>query len=368
MTLVGKTEGLDARIKVRPRNAGGPPATVSVVITCFNYGRFLSQAVRSAVAQEGVIVDVVIVDDASTDDSLATARFLEREDQRVKVLAHDKNEGVVQAFNNGAALATGEFVVRLDADDVLVPGSLYRATQVGRVYPSVGLIYGHPLHFEGTTLPTPRLNPTGWTVWPGREWLADRCRSGSNVITSPEVVMRRSVLTEIGVQAPLSHTHDMEYWLRFAAFSDVAYVRGADQAWHREHSASLSATQVDPLKDMRGRIDAFETLFAGAAGSIPAVRSLAPVAAATLARQAVSVAQHELDQGLPDPAIFEAYLAMARTLDGTVTSSPEWARILRTQARRASSTRPTLGSFARRLRGRVQTDIRWHRWHKEGVY
>ena len=72
-----------------------------------------------------------------------------------------------------------------------------------------------------------------WTVWPGRQWLADRCRSGLNVITSPEVVVRTSVIRRVGGQQPLAHTHDMEMWMRISAFSDVGRVDGPDQAWHR---------------------------------------------------------------------------------------------------------------------------------------
>lgn len=364
--MITKARGVDGRIKVRPRAVDGPPATVTVVISCFNYGRFLTQAVRSAVTQEGVIVDVVIVDDASTDDSLATARSLERAYERVHVLPHTKNQGVVQAFNSGAALATGEYVVRLDADDILVPGSLSRATQLGRTYPSVGLIYGHPLHFEGDVLPSPRMKPTGWTIWSGIEWLSGRCKSGTNVITSPEVVMRRSTMKELGPQAPLRHTHDMEYWLRFAAFSDVGYIHGADQAWHREHGASLSAMQVDPLVDLRERADAFGVFFSGVAGSRPHVRALEPVATAALAREAVGAAQHEVDRGLPDPKALEAYLDIACELDATLGSSPGWLRASR--ARDLTPRRFDLGSLVRRARGRLKSDVEWHRWHRNGVY
>lgn len=366
MTMQREMQGIAHRVRVRPRVVDSPPATVSVVISCFNYARFLRQAVRSAVTQDGVVVDVIIVDDASTDDSLEVARGLEREYASVVVLAHDENRGVVEAFNNGAARATGEFVVRLDADDLLVAGSLARATQLARAYPSVGLVYGHPLHFEGDALPPPRLRATGWTVWPGLEWLSGRCRSGINVITSPEVVMRRSVLTEIGPQAPLRHTHDMEYWLRFAAFSDVGYVNGADQAWHREHAASLSATHVDPVVDLRERADAFRILFAGVAGTRPEVGPLAPVATAALAREAMAAAQHEVDRGVPDPVTLAAFLDIASDLDPTLRASAGWLRAGRALDEPPGRFSP--GAVLRRAGGRLKSDIEWHRWHRKGVY
>ena len=288
------------------RNGCGPPQalaatdrpTVTVVIPCFNYGRFLPGAVASALSQDGVEVDVVVVDDRSTDNSLAVARTLAVEHPAVRVLAHDTNRGMVATFNDGLAFVSGEFLVRLDADDLLTPGSLARAAALARCYPSVGLVYGHPRHFTGEP-PAPRLHVRSWTVWPGRHWLADRCRTGLNVITSPEVLMRTSVVQRVGGQQPLMYTHDMEMWLRISAFADVARVNGPDQAWHRDHPDSLSARLVDELKDLHERRAAFGTCSRAppdrspkplcCSGSptapSPARRSAAPATCTTAARR-----------------------------------------------------------------------------------
>ncbi len=121
------------------------PATVTVVIPCYNYARYLPAAVASALSQHAADVDVIVVDDRSTDDSLAVARELADADARVRVIAHESNAGPVQTFNDGLAAARGEFLVRLDADDMLTPGSLRRALAVMQHFPSVGLAYGHPI-------------------------------------------------------------------------------------------------------------------------------------------------------------------------------------------------------------------------------
>ena len=242
LRAAGPRAGVRERLRVRPHAlAATDRPTVTVVIPCFNYGRFLPDAVTSALSQDGVEVDVVVVDDRSTDDSLAVARALAVEHPAVRVLAHDTNQGPVATFNDGLEFVSGEFLVRLDADDLLTPGSLARAAALARCYPSVGLVYGHPRHFTSEP-PAPRLRVRSWTVWPGRHWLADRCRTGLNVITSPEVLMRTSVVQRVGGQQPLMHTHDMEMWLRISAFADVARVNGPDQAWHRDHPDSLHGT------------------------------------------------------------------------------------------------------------------------------
>ncbi|WP_220668314.1 glycosyltransferase family 2 protein [Pseudarthrobacter phenanthrenivorans] len=342
--------------------------TVSVVISCYNYARYLTTAVQSCISQQEVTVEVIIVDDASTDDSLDVARSLSRRHANVSVISHAANAGPVGAFNDGARLATGEFLVRLDADDILTPGSLGRAALVAQSFPSVGLVYGHPLHFSTLPLPKPRLRPTGWTIWPGSEWLATLCRSGKNVITSPEVMMRRSLVAELGYMSPLAHSHDMELWLRLSAFADVAYIHGADQAWHREHSQSLSARSVDNILDFRERVAAFDVLFGGPAGAQPDAASLRPVAQRTLAREALRTARHELARGTAGTSSLPAWLELARTIDPVVAESALWSR-LQLAPRFGSLPAPLrFSSLALRLRGRIRSELEWYRWHRKGVY
>lgn len=361
-------EQLSNRITTRPRDDGGDPATVTVVISCFNYAHYLRSSVLSAVSQEGVHVDVIIVDDASTDDSVGVARELSALHPNVRLLVHESNQGVVRTFNDGARAAGGEFLVRLDADDLLTPGSLRRSVQLARAFPSVGLVYGHPIHFSGESLPPARLKSSSWTVWPGRHWLRDRCRGGVNVVTAPEVLMRRSVLDQVGYQAPLKHTHDMELWFRIAAFTDVAYIHGADQAWHREHSSSLSAREVDECVDLRERREAFDVLFDGPAGAVEGAAALRREATQALVGEALLTARHELDRGAGASALFQYCLGMARELDPSVTQRAAWGKLNRRPGSTALPAWTSAGALARRALGRIRTEVRWWRWHRNGVF
>lgn len=356
------------RRKVKPATQREYTPSVSVVISCYNYARYLPMAVQSCLSQQDVTVEVIIVDDASTDDSLAAARSLSLSHGNVTVVRHAKNTGPVEAFNDGARLATGEFLVRLDADDLLTPGSLGRATLVAQSFPSVGLVYGHPLHFSGVLLPAPRLRAAAWTVWPGTEWLDNRCQSGRNVITSPEVLMRRSVVEKVGYLAPLAHSHDMELWLRLSAFSDVAYIHGADQAWHRDHDESLSAKSVDELVDFRERVAAFDVLFEGPAGRQPEAQRLRDVARTTLAKEALWTARHERARMPDKPAQPIAWLEMARMMDSEIVRSPHWDRLHRTPRFEIIPAPLRFSSLFLRLARRIRSELEWFRWHRTGVY
>ncbi|VXA99699.1 Glycosyltransferase family 2 protein [Arthrobacter sp. 9AX] len=356
------------RIRVKPTGERKYTPSVSVVIACYNYARYLRAAVQSCLSQQDVTVEVIIVDDASTDDSLALAESLSREHGNVSLVRHSTNTGPVDAFNDGARMATGEFLVRLDADDMLTPGSLGRATLIAQSFPSVGLVYGHPLHFPEMPLPIPRLQARAWTVWPGLLWLTDRCRSGKNVITSPEVLMRRSLLEEVGYLSPLAHSHDMELWLRLAAFSDVAYIHGADQAWHRDHSESLSARCVDELLDFRERRAAFEVLFSGPAAGRPAASALQRQAYRTLALEALGHARRELARWPDKSARRRIWLELAEATDEEITHSAQWARLHQAPRLESLPAPLRLSSFAFRVRGRIKSELEWLRWHRTGVY
>ncbi|MCR1160104.1 oligosaccharide flippase family protein [Paenarthrobacter sp. UW852] len=361
---------LAIKAKVRQQAIAQSPeaATVTVVITCYNYGRFLRQAAESALSQDGIETDVIVVDDASTDNSLDIALELAAASDRVMVLRHARNRGPVVSFNDGAAVARGEFLVRLDADDILTPGSLHRAVAVARAYPSVGLVYGHPLHFEAGQRPTPRLTVKAWTIWPGREWLRERCRSGVNVITSPEALIRRSVLQDIGYQTHLKHTHDMEMWFRIAAFADVAYIHGSDQAWHREHAESLSATGIDELEDLKARRDAFDALFTGPAAAIPEASEFKTQARRALANDALTRASHEFDRGRGAALQHEAFAALAAELVDNPKELKAWNRYDRRRALGPALASRPVWSVPPRVAGKIRHKVQMRRWHNSGVY
>lgn len=356
------------KVRVKPRSRDISQATVTVVIPCYNYARYLPSAVGSALSQSDVLVDVIIVDDASTDRSLEAARELAADDPRIQVIAHAKNSGPVQTFNDALPMVRGEFLVRLDADDLLTPGSLKRSISLALSYPSVGLVYGHPLHFSGSELPPARGMPTAWTIWSGRQWLSDRCRSGYNVITSPEALMRTSVVEELGGQKHLDHTHDMEMWLRMAAFSDVAYIHGADQAWHREHDQSLSSRKVDTYRDLIERRSAFEVLFEGPAAQIPDAEILRTDAMQSIAAHALEAAIRLIEKGNPDLNLVDRFIQVARTTVPNIEEVPGWRSLEKGMALGPEKLPLHPATLVRRSYRKVQNTMRWRNWHQNGVF
>jgi glycosyltransferase involved in cell wall biosynthesis len=102
-------------------------SSVSVVIPCYNYGHFLRDAVDGALDQPGVDVKVLIIDDASTDDSAEVAQKIAANDERIEVAIHPVNKGNLRTYNEGIIdWADSDYTVMISADDRLTPGALRR--------------------------------------------------------------------------------------------------------------------------------------------------------------------------------------------------------------------------------------------------
>jgi len=344
----------------------GAPS-VSVVITNFNYARFLEAAVASALAQRDVAVEVIVVDDVSTDDSAHVIARLAAADSRVTPILRAVNGGPVHAFNDGVEAARGTYLVRLDADDVLTPGSLARSVALAERHPSVGLVYGNPVHFHGEVPQQARIRPTGFTVWDGHDWLTLRCALAVNCITSPEVLMRTSVLRAVGGMRPLHHAHDFELWMRLARASDIGHVDGADQAWHREHDASLSATQVDVLRDLNERADAFELLFTDGQGSPDDDARLLQIAKAALANEAITRTTQAYVAGRGGTPETEAYLEFARRLHPDLDGLPKGAVLATVQRLGPQAARRSPALILGAVRTRVGAQRRTARRQRTGL-
>jgi glycosyltransferase involved in cell wall biosynthesis len=243
--------------------------TVSVVIPNYNYGAYLPTAVHSVLDQDGVDVEVIIVDDCSTDGSLEIA-FETAAHERVSLISHERNMRHIATYNDGLARAGGTYVVLMSADDALAPGSLQRATMLMEAEPGVGLVYGHPRDFT-TPYPPNDAEPVSWsgaeltwTKWAGEEWVWHMCRRGRNMVRSPEVVMRTSVLHELGGgwDARFPHSADMYLWARAAAHADVGRVNGRIQAYYRVHAANMHSTEFGGLlDDFEARRDTYQAFF-----------------------------------------------------------------------------------------------------------
>jgi glycosyltransferase involved in cell wall biosynthesis len=214
-----------------------------------------------------VSVRVLVIDDASSDETEQVGREFASLDRRVDYRRHTVNIGHIRTYNEGLLeWSAADYLVLLSADDVLAPGSLARAVQIMNADQSVGMVYGRAVYFQHDT-DIREIDPATWEglhyTFPGSDWIARRCKRGQNVISSPEVVVRGAIQRAVGgYRENLPHTGDLEMWLRIAARSNIAYVRGLPQAFYRIHSESMLRTKYRRyLVDLCHRKAAFDDFF-----------------------------------------------------------------------------------------------------------
>ncbi len=275
-------------------------SSVSVVIPCYKYGHFLEESVASVLDdQPGVDVRVLIIDDASPDDSAEVARKIAAREPRVEVVVHTANKGNIATFNEGLIdWADGDYCILLSADDRLTPGALRRARDLLDAHPGVGFVYGHALWtMHGEPLPAARTKVRGWSVWPGQWWIEQRFRQAENPIISPEIVVRTSLQKSVGgYDAQLPKAADMEMYMRLAAHADVGFVRGVDQAFYRVHGQNMSKA-VSALMDLRQRRSVFEAVLDRYRDKLTDNARLSAIVHRQLAREALWAAGRVYDRG-----------------------------------------------------------------------
>ncbi|HZZ83172.1 MAG TPA: glycosyltransferase [Anaeromyxobacteraceae bacterium] len=194
--------------------------TVSVIMPAYDAAEFMGEAVRSALRQTFADLEVVIVDDGSTDDTAALAERLGAEDSRVR-LVRKENGGPSSARNAGIAAARGELVCFLDADDVFLPDKLERQLAFLRLFPACDLVYSD--FYVGDD----RLTPVA--LWsrsppdlPMQELFAYCCWFAP---FSP--LLRAGLLARVGpFDEELRTSEDWDFWLRASRAGTFGYLPG----------------------------------------------------------------------------------------------------------------------------------------------
>ena len=121
-----------------------PQTKVSVIITCFNLEEYVSRAISSCLNQtlyEG-LYEIIVVDDCSTDNSWRMIQSASGiRDPNVISIRHDKNLGVAAASNTGIKASTGDYILRVDADDFINKNMLFNMKQILDFNSEIGFVY-----------------------------------------------------------------------------------------------------------------------------------------------------------------------------------------------------------------------------------
>jgi glycosyltransferase involved in cell wall biosynthesis len=241
---------------------------VSVITPFLNAGSFLAEAIESVRAQTLREWELLLVDDGSTDGSTAVARdYAERFPGKIRYFEHSghANRGKSVSRNLGIARAQGEFLVFLDADDVLLPDKLERQVRLMGLHPRVGMVYG---------------NTEWWTSWNGgsrrRDRLQklgvalDRSYSPPALLTTwlrkpgmvpglCAILARTEVVRRIGTfDERIQDLYEDQIFMVKMVMNNEVYVESGCGERYRQHPASTSARAIvsgeyHPVRPNRAR-------------------------------------------------------------------------------------------------------------------
>ena len=218
--------------------------TVSVVMSCFNTERYVAEAIESILGQTFADFEFVIVNDGSTDRSPEIIAKYAARDRRIKFLS-GPNGGIVAAACEGMDAARGEFVARIDSDDVAMPTRLEK---------QVAYLRGHPecVAVGSRTLIT---DPEGEVVcqWGNlmthEEIDKENMTTGGPGLIHVAAMFRRKAAEEVGgYRKAYEGIEDLDLFLRLAEKGRLANLPEALSQW-RQHSRSCCHTRTRELRD-----------------------------------------------------------------------------------------------------------------------
>lgn len=209
---------------------------VSIIIPAFNAARFIPETIRSVAAQTHRNLEIIAVDDGSTDDTREVLRAFCEEDPRIRLI-EQANSGVSAARNAGARLARGEFLGFLDADDTLPPGAVEAILRKFASDQSFGLVQS-----DHMTMDVHSVKDEVIYSFPKEGWVLDDLlllSEGTSIFCVGSWLVKREIFQQSGGFDPrLSNGADHEFYFRTAKLCKFGRVPEVG-FYYRMHAANM---------------------------------------------------------------------------------------------------------------------------------
>lgn len=222
----------------------GAAPLVSVLMPVYNGEKYLREAIDSILAQTFADFEFIIIDDGSTDH---TAKILaEIGDNRIRRITHDLNLGLIKSLNEGIALSRGEYVARMDADDISYPARFEKQVKYLDANTECGLVGSWSETIDMKGLVRREYHPPTDDETIQAYLLHDSC------FTHSAVMMRRKLLVEAGgYNQSALHVEDYDLWVRLSRQCKLANVPLVLQQWRETPRGVTSRHRQFQLNEVR---------------------------------------------------------------------------------------------------------------------
>lgn len=210
---------------------------VSVVMPAYNAERYLTESLDSVLAQTLQNFELIVVDDGSTDKTLEILKSYQNRDDRVRVISRP-NTGIVGALNDGLAAAKGEFIARLDADDIAFPERFSKQVAYLNEHPDCVVVGSYVLLIDSEGSPISEAE----VMITHKEIDENHINGSPWQIYHTAVLMRRSIAEKIGgYREGYTAAEDVDFFMRMVEHGQV-FNLPVPLTKYRQHLSSIGHT------------------------------------------------------------------------------------------------------------------------------
>lgn len=221
---------------------------VSIVMSVYNGAEYLEQALEGIAAQTYQNWECIIVDDCSTDDTPAILTAFRKRDGRFRILTNEVNRKLAASLNRAVKEAAGEYILRMDADDICRKDRIAKQVEFMEKHPELSLsCCKFFVWHQEQIVPACLQRRGGWKD-------VEALFLFFNPILHPGVIGRREIFAEYAYDPSFSCTEDFDLWTRMLCGREKIGIQMDYLMIYRIHAAQVSTAKKDMQKEQSGRI------------------------------------------------------------------------------------------------------------------
>ncbi|WP_228256307.1 glycosyltransferase family 2 protein [Acinetobacter wuhouensis] len=217
---------------------------VSVIVPCFNSEKWIESAIRSVLDQTWGNLEILVYDDGSTDKSRAILESLSIKDKRIKILGDGKNHGIVHALNYLLSVANGEYIARMDSDDICV---------INRIEKQVTFLQEKNFDGCGSWFTEIGLGPSRVVRWEHTKFALKAAMLFQNTILHPTFLAHRKVFEHFKYRESYQLAEDYDLFVRVAQKFNLANIP-EPLLYYRRHTGQATQSKRESMESVTRRI------------------------------------------------------------------------------------------------------------------
>lgn len=237
---------------------------VSVVITSYNYDKYIKDAIESVLNQTYSDFELVIIDDCSTDNSVNIINQFE--DERIKFIQNEQNLGLKNSMQKAISCCTGEWIAFLESDDLWLPDTLEKRLACAEKYPQIGIIFNDVLEFGDEDLLLAVKNNFDRV----RKILSKKTfpknifydiNVHNLILTFSSVMIKRELFENVSFETPIDALLDWWLYIHIAYNTEAYYMKDKLTKWRQHKQSYIMRKKKSKFKmaNIEAYLDVYKT-------------------------------------------------------------------------------------------------------------